>query len=75
MVKVFKSLRNKGYLANWTVGTNHGYISSRFRTIGGVEDTLTSPYKDDLDYSGLIEAHLRRAFELIKVEIGSSLFC
>ena len=67
-VKVFKSLLDKEYLSNWAIGTNHANISSKFQTLGGSEDTLTSPYKDDLDYPGLIEAHLQRAFELIQEE-------
>ena len=49
-VKVFQSLLEKGYLTSWSIGTNHGYISSTFQTIDGTEDTLTSPDENDLDY-------------------------
>ena len=64
-VRVFQSLLQKGYLTSWSVGTNHGYISSKFQTIGGTKDTLTSPEKNDLDYPSLIEAHLQRAFQIL----------
>ena len=65
---VFTTLQNDGHLANWTLGTNHGHISSRFETAGGVEDILTSECKDDLDYSGLVHAHLGRALTLVMEE-------
>ena len=67
-VKVFQSLLEKGYLTSWSIGTNHGYISSKFQTIGGTEDTLTSPDENDLDYRSLIQAHLWQAFQILRRE-------
>ena len=67
-VRIFQSLLEKGYLITWDIGTNHGYISSKFQTIGGAEDTLTSPDENDLDYPSLIQAHLQRAFQILRGE-------
>ena len=53
-VKVFQSLLEKGYLTSWSIGTNHGYISSTFQTI-----------ENDLDYPSLIQAHLWQAFQIL----------
>ena len=67
-VKTFLKLKEHGYLESWSIGTDHGRISSRFITYDGSEDQLMSDNVHDKDYSSLIYAHLGRALEMITGE-------
>ena len=67
-VNLFTSLLQKGYLTSWSLGKNHGRISSTFTTASGFKDDLMSSDVHDKDYLGLVEAHCFRAFELIREE-------
>jgi hypothetical protein len=60
-----------GVLAEWTIGTKHGRISSFWRTTDGAVDTLTSMNPDDTDYGALLRAHVGRLCETLKHGMGA----
>ena len=70
--QVFQELVERGYLVQHNTGTKRfgtkDHISHKFTTAGGIEDILTSSCPEDKNYNNLLNAHLARAFQLIKQE-------
>ena len=69
-VKSMLDIVKEGHLQEWNLGRKGTHISSRFVSAGGTEDTLTSPNPNDGDYKSLVLAHMQRAFQIIREEIG-----
>ena len=69
--QVFEELVERGYLVQHNIGTQKDHISHKFTTVGGIEDILTSPCPQDKNYNNLLNAHLARAFQLIKQGIAT----
>lgn len=55
-----------GSLSSWMLGTQGGHIASRFVTVDGVEDILTSYKADDDDYAALAAVHIKRLKQLVQ---------
>ena len=67
-VKRFLNLLKHNHLEEWKFGERGDYISSYFITNGlklDTMDTLTSPIKNDKNYSMLLKMHLQRALSLL----------
>lgn len=64
-VKLFLILQKNKLIKEWKFGKRGDYISSSFITKDGTLDLLTSPRKNDENYSNLLKVHYRRAMHLV----------
>ena len=66
-VESMQGLVQEGWLTSWDLGRKGTHISSQFivKATGDI-DTLTSPNPNDQDFVSLTEAHIQRAFQLLR---------